>query len=73
MAENESQQQSGESPDDFEVEARQASPGLLVEFKDFLLHNKKWWLTPIVVVLLFAALFVVLSGSAFAPFIYTIF
>ena len=36
----------------FEDEARQRSGGLLSEYKDFLLHNKKWWLIPIVVALL---------------------
>lgn len=57
----------------FEEEADGPQKGLLVEFLDFLLNNKKWWLTPIIVVLLLVALLVVLSGSAAAPFIYTLF
>ncbi len=41
---------------------------------DFLRVRKKWWLAPIIIVLLFVSLLIVLSqGSAVAPFIYTIF
>ena len=58
---------------EFEREARSAQPGLAREFADFLLNNKKWWLTPIIVVLLLFGLLIVLSGSAAAPFIYTLF
>jgi hypothetical protein len=35
--------------------------------------KKKYWLIPIVVVLLALGLLVVLSGTAAAPFIYTLF
>jgi len=39
-----------------------------------LMERKKFWLIPILVVLLFfGVLFVVTKGSAIAPFIYTIF
>lgn len=58
---------------DFENEAEGSQQGLIAEFVDFLLHNKKWWLTPIIIVLLLVALLIVLSGSAAAPFIYTLF
>jgi Family of unknown function (DUF5989) len=48
--------------------------GLLVEFWRFLKVRKKWWVVPIVVVmLLVGALLVFAQGSALAPFIYTIF
>jgi Family of unknown function (DUF5989) len=40
----------------------------------FMRERKKWWLGPIVIVLvLFGALIVFTQGSAVAPFIYTIF
>jgi len=40
----------------------------------FLRVRKKFWLLPmIVVLLLFGALIVLTSGSAIAPFIYTLF
>ena len=57
----------------FERLADETSPGLIREFWDFLVYNKKWWLTPIIVVLLLVGLLVVLSGSAVAPFIYPFF
>jgi hypothetical protein len=40
----------------------------------FMRVRKKWWLGPIVLVLLlFGSLIVLTQGSALAPFIYTIF
>ena len=40
----------------------------------FLRQRKKFWLLPlIVIVLMFGALMVFASGSAIAPFIYTLF
>ncbi|MEO5755197.1 MAG: DUF5989 family protein [Chthoniobacterales bacterium] len=47
---------------------------ILREFWGFLRVRKKWWLAPIVLMLLFLGLVLVLSeGSAVAPFIYTLF
>ena len=57
----------------FEVEASSGRSGIVSEFFHFMLNNKKWWLTPIIVVLLLVAVLIVLSGSAAAPFIYTLF
>jgi len=46
----------------------------LIEFWDFLKVRKKYWLLPILIVLvLFGALIVLTQGTAVAPFIYTIF
>ena len=46
----------------------------LKEFWEFLKVRKKYWLLPILLVLvLFGGLIVVSQGSAIAPFIYTIF
>jgi drug/metabolite transporter superfamily protein YnfA len=47
--------------------------GLLGEFWHFLRNNKKWWLLPIVVILLLFGLLILLSGTAAAPFINTLF
>ena len=58
---------------DFARQAEEAPPGLVAEFWDFLIHNKKWWLTPIILVLLLLGLLIFLSGTSFAPFIYPIF
>ena len=44
------------------------------EFFLFLREYKKYWLIPIVAVLLFMGLLIVLTqGTAFSPFIYTLF
>jgi competence protein ComGC len=41
---------------------------------DFLKVRKKFWLLPIIIILLiFGVLIILTSGSAIAPFIYTIF
>ena len=47
---------------------------ILGEFWSFLRVRKKWWLAPIVVLLLTLGLILVLTeGSALAPFIYSLF
>lgn len=71
-AKNDPQPAAGEQ--DFARSAEQKSPGLLAEFLDFLVHNKSWWLTPIILVLLLIGVLAFLSSSsAVAPFIYTVF
>ena len=46
----------------------------LKEFWEFLLTRKKYWLLPIIIVLLlFGGLIILSQGTAVAPFIYTIF
>ena len=35
------------SDEKFSELSQQSDPGLVAEFIEFLLHNKKWWLTPI--------------------------
>ncbi len=62
-----------QTQEDFLREAEQPQPGLVREFFDFLLNNKKWWLTPIILVLFLVGLLIVLGGTAAAPFIYTLF
>ena len=47
---------------------------ILGEFWSFLRIRKKWWLAPIVILLLALGLILVLTeGSALAPFIYSLF
>jgi hypothetical protein len=46
----------------------------LTELWTFMRERKKFWLLPIIVVLLFLGTLIVLTqGSAVAPFIYTLF
>ena len=47
--------------------------GFVAEFLYFLKTSKKWWLLPIVVIVALFGILVFLSGTAAAPFIYTLF
>jgi hypothetical protein len=57
----------------FSEEAKRKQTGLFAEVVYFVAHNKKWWLTPIIVLLVLVGLLVVLGGSGAAPFIYSLF
>jgi len=47
------------------------SQSLLGEFWDFIKHNKLWWMTPIIVVLLAMVAFILFAESSpVLPFIY---
>lgn len=51
-----------------------AQRGIISELWAFMKVRKKWWLGPIIVVMVMVgALLVFAQGSALAPFIYTIF
>lgn len=59
--------------DDVAQLVQESRQSLASEFWDFLKHNKKWWLLPIIIVILALGALVFLSGSGAAPFIYTLF
>lgn len=52
-------------------EYRRSSLG--AELFGFLKQTRKWWLLPIVLALVLFGVLVFLSGTAAAPFIYTLF
>ncbi len=56
----------------FEQAARADRTSIVGEFWQFLGHNKKWWLLPIVLVLVACSLLAV-AAATFAPSIYTLF
>jgi hypothetical protein len=59
---------------DFERAARKAGDSsFITELWGLIRQQRKYWLMPIVVVLLLLGLLVFLSGTAAAPFIYTLF
>lgn len=62
-----------EENESFAEAARRKQKGIFSEFVYFLLHNKKWWLTPIIALLLVVGLLVGLGSSGAAPFIYSLF
>lgn len=70
---SQTEDQRSESSATFVREAQQRRSGLFAELLDFLLNNKKWWLTPIILALLLVGALIFLSGTAVAPFIYTLF
>ncbi len=58
---------------EFARQANERSSGVVGEFVQFLRHNRKWWLMPIIVMLLLVGLLVILGSTVAAPFIYTLF
>ncbi|MFK7768492.1 MAG: DUF5989 family protein [Mariniblastus sp.] len=70
---NKSQTQVEPHDDSFARESETKPPTIFGEFVDFLIHNKKWWLTPIIIVLLLLSVFAILTNTAIGPFIYVLF
>jgi hypothetical protein len=64
---------SDDDTNEFKRQAADKPRGALAEFFGFILHNKKWWLAPIIIVLLLVGILVLLGGTGVAPFIYTLF
>jgi len=58
---------------DFASQAEGRQRGSLSELVSFMMNTKKWWLTPIVIMILLLGVLVMLSSTAAAPFIYTLF
>ncbi len=56
-----------------ELADKQNKISLIAEFWEFVRENKKWWLIPILTVFLLLGALVFLSGTAAAPFIYSLF
>ena len=47
---------------------------LIIELWDFLKVRKVWWLTPIIIMLIFVGLLIIFGqSSALSPFIYALF
>jgi hypothetical protein len=65
--------QAGGDRGQFTREAERGQQGFFGEMWQFLTENKKWWLTPIILVLLAFGVLIALGGTAAAPFIYTLF
>lgn len=69
----EGEESSSASTSSFDELATQQDPGIITEFIQFLRYNKKWWLTPILIVTLLLIGAAILLPSPVAPFIYTLF
>ena len=53
--------------EDFAAQAGGDRTSLAGEFTDFLKENKKWWLAPIIVILLLFGVLIILAGTGAAP------
>jgi hypothetical protein len=58
---------------EFENASKGKQSGIVSEFISFMLANKKFWLLPLIIVMLALGLLIMLGGTAAAPFIYTLF
>jgi hypothetical protein len=65
--------QTTKPPNELDEAALAPTPPFWREFYDFARYHKKLWLAPVFLVLLLLGLLTILSGSAVAPFIYTLF
>ena len=51
-----------------------AKQSLFREFLSFIIHEKKWWMIPLMIVLLVVGALILFAGSSpLAPFIYPLF
>jgi hypothetical protein len=62
-----------EPSSEFEKEAQRPRRGSAAELVAFLRDNKKWWLIPILVVIVLFGVVVALGATGAAPVIYTLF
>ena len=57
---------------DFRTASAEKPVGIVREFLQFLSDNKKWWLLPMVIVLVLCSVLAVVA-TAIAPYIYTLY
>jgi Family of unknown function (DUF5989) len=58
---------------EFESAGQEKNAGIVSEFMAMIRQNKKYWLIPIIVILLLVGVLIILGSTAAAPFIYTLF
>ena len=58
---------------DFDRAASERQTTFIGEFWQFVRHNKKWWLIPIISTILLVAVLIFLAGSGAGPLVYTLF
>lgn len=45
----------------------------LKDLWSYLKERKKWWLAPLIIILILIGVLLILGGTSLAPFIYTLF
>ena len=58
---------------EFQRESLEKRSGLIAEYLEFLGQSKKWWLLPVLILILLVGLLIFLGGTVLAPFIYPLF
>jgi len=64
---------SDEKKNEFEQAGNQQNSSLVGEFVQMLKQNKKYWMIPLILVLLGFVVLIVLGSTQAAPFIYQLF
>jgi len=59
--------------EEFARQAAMKRPSILSEYLYLLRTNKKWWMLPLIFLLLAFGVLMILSSTGAAPFIYTLF
>ena len=59
--------------DEFAQKISQSRPGFFRELFQFFRYTGKWWLGPLMFLILVLGVLIVLGGTGLAPLIYTIF
>jgi hypothetical protein len=70
---NAANQDSRSQSEEFARRGASARPSFLSDYLYFLKNNKKWWMLPLLVLLLAFGALMILATSGAAPFIYTLF
>lgn len=61
------------SQNQFAQQGQAQRTGMLADFIYLLKNNRKWWMLPLILVFIAFGVFMVLSSTGVAPFIYTVF
>jgi len=62
-----------DSGNQFAQQGQAERTGMLADFIYLLKNNQKWWMLPLILVFIAFGVFMVLSSTGVAPFIYTVF
>ena len=62
-----------DSRNQFAQHGQEQRSGMFSDFLYLLKNNQKWWMLPLILVFVAFGVFMVLSSTGVAPFIYTVF